>query len=160
MFKKLLVRLRRRLFLVLIVLFVVTISYKIIEPELFPPSVPDFTNIDWHNEHEEEIDLDEEDKPVKIAPPDGGNREWQSHLSVSQAVAKKVEHFIQKYNLDWSRKMKPEVENWDIPASWVTDRQVHPDKAPELGEKIICCRHRCKNILAHLYVYALLFEKN
>ncbi|RUS78169.1 hypothetical protein EGW08_014078 [Elysia chlorotica] len=123
-------------------LFVIIVSYKILEPELFKnkdsiPSgdlslkepfersdrVQDKDNQENDGEDQREIQLNEDHREAE----DQKKEAPQHHVDVNEVV----ESMAKRFSLNFSYPL--DTSPWRLAASWVTPRQIHPENAKELG---------------------------
>ena len=106
-----------RLYFALAIIFIVYVSFKILEPDIHTTAMIDELA---HVKHEFV-----EVKPVTFRPLESPEDLNMTSLRESQLLT--------QYSVDWNYDLKG-GSPWGIASQWVTARHVLPDKTPELGK--------------------------
>ena len=63
------------------------------------------------------------------------NKTFDLPLAKMESRESIVNWFLQRYTLDWDYHLTKSP--WEIPPTWITSREIHPEHTPQLGEKIL-----------------------
>jgi len=110
-------KMKVRLYFALAIIFIVYVSFKILEPDIHTTAMIDELA---HVKHEFV-----EVKPVTFRPLESPEDLNMTSLRESQLLT--------QYSVDWNYDLKG-GSPWGIASQWVTARHVLPDKTPELGK--------------------------
>ncbi|GFO00651.1 glycosaminoglycan xylosylkinase-like isoform x2 [Plakobranchus ocellatus] len=149
-------KLKWRLSFVAAALFIIVVSYKILEPELFKTRESDAVGgagAGGLPEAGEEVIVhkdNEEDKFNNLGDEQRGQQDSEDiedHADTDvvddrkQDVPQQVDvdevvlAMSQRFALNFSYPLK--ASPWQVAASWVTPRQIHPENAKELGSRVM-----------------------
>ncbi|XP_013381494.1 glycosaminoglycan xylosylkinase isoform X1 [Lingula anatina] len=127
-------KLRVRIFLVLTVAFLFVVSFKILEPELkdhgLHRETRDFQ--DYYDFAEDgRVSKDKYGKELDPIQHITSGSIRQNSLVEKHSKSELIAELIKKYKVNLNHKIKGSP--WEIAASWVTSRRIHPEEAPEMG---------------------------
>ena len=109
----------------------VCISFLILQPEFFynpGRGASIFAAFGNQPEPEEDVIVNHVDLPPSLAKLKNGE------VVGGMPLDKVVDQLVKKYHVDFNMRLEPGQSPWKIAARWVTNRQVLPEPAPELGE--------------------------
>lgn len=123
---------RRFQFLVVgTIIFMLTISFLILKPEIFSSSAANgqsLGNIKDHDQVGMEVVVNHIDFPADHGKLPGGDLDGKPVL-----VYKVIEEMSREFSVDFGYQLRKNQSPWNIPEEWFNTREVVPEKAPELG---------------------------
>ncbi|KAK7502652.1 hypothetical protein BaRGS_00006227, partial [Batillaria attramentaria] len=126
-------RLKRRFqFLVVgTILFMLTVSFLILKPEIFASSSASSGPVGAFGAQPnggEEVIVNRIQLPAENGKLQGGELDGKPVM-----VYKVIEELAREYSVDFGYQLRKDQSPWQIAAKWVSAREVLPEKAPELG---------------------------
>lgn len=112
---------RRKLLLPVIVVFILYISYKILEPEI-------------KGNNFEDLETAELEK-LNVKHHIEGKHDYKKHQHGEHTDIKRedvVQELIKKYRVDYNHPLRESP--WTLAGKWVSASEVHPKYTPELGK--------------------------
>ena len=120
-------KLNIRIFVFLMVVFILFVSFKILEPEIEEHHGRDIRD-------GQDYVMGGEDSLEKINTPKGlpaSPKTIYEYNATQQVVIKRL---LEKYSVDFTYKLKHSP--WKIAQKWVKSREITPDFAPEIGKSL------------------------
>lgn len=115
-----------RLLFLFILFFVLFISFKILEPEIRD-----------HREMREVVPEQDyvEDPEGSVQAEAAAKTAHVAELARQEAKRRAIiDRFLDMYDLDWNYQLTGGQDPFEVAATWVQPRSLHPEFAPEIGK--------------------------